>query len=262
MVAAALGLWQKREIVRSLAERDFRARYKQAILGAGWAVIQPLIMVLVFTFTIRHIGHVNTGGIPYALFAYTGLIIWGFFSGAVSWASNCLLGNQPLLNKVSCPREAFAAAAVALAVVDTAVSLIGFIAYFAIYGFLPRGTIYWLPVIVLVAVVFTFGVAMIVSVVVVYLRDLRQIIPLLIQIGLFATPVAYNITSQLSPAARYVYSALNPLAPTIDSARRALLTGQSPQWQYLGVGAVSALVFLVVGFRLFKRLETGIADLL
>lgn len=255
-------LWRDREIVRSLADRDFRARYKQALLGFAWAVINPLVLVLVFTFTIRRFADVDTGGVPYSVWAYTGLVAWTFFAGAVTWATNCLVSNQPLLNKVNFPREAFPVAAVGLSGIDTSISLVGLVAYFAIFRFVPRETVYWVPLIFLVQLAFTLGVALVVSIVVVYLRDLRQITPIAIQIGLFATPVAYNITQLIRPPWRVVYCTLNPMAPVIDSYRRAILYGQGPQWEYLLPGAAMSLFMLFGGLRLFKRLETGIADLI
>lgn len=262
LLGSVADLVRRREVVRSLADRDFRARYKQAFLGVGWAVIQPLILVVIFSVTIRHVAHVSTQGVPYAVWSYVGLFAWTFFSGAVTWAANCLLSNQPLLNKVNCPREAFPTAAVALAGLDAAVSLIGGILVFLVVGFLPTAEIYWAPLLLLVEIVFTLGVCMLVSVIVVYVRDLRQIIPILVQVGLFATPVAYNITDRLSPGWRYVYCALDPLAPVIDNLRRTVLFGLPPQWSYVGVGAASSVVVLAVAFRVFKKLEAGIADLL
>jgi ABC-2 type transport system permease protein/lipopolysaccharide transport system permease protein len=259
---SAISLWRDREIVRSLADRDFRARYKQAFLGFAWAVINPLILVAVFTFTIRRFADVHTQGVPYSVWAYTGLAAWTFFSGAVTWATQCLVGNQALLNKVNFPREAFPVASVALACIDTSISLLGLIGYFAIFHFAPRSTSYWIPVIFLVQLAFTIGVSLVLSIVVVYIRDLRQIVPIIIMIGIFASPVAYNITQLLKPPWRVIYCTINPMAPVIDSYRRVILYGQMPHWEYLVPGAAMSLVFLFGGLRIFKRLETGIADLI
>ncbi len=262
LISTGIALWHSREVVRSLADRDFRARYKQAVLGVAWAVINPLVLALVFTFTVRRFAHVQTDGVPYIIWSYTGLVAWGFFAETVTNATNCLVNNQPLLNKINVPRESFPVATVVLSAVDTAISMIGLVAFFAIYGRLPRTETIWVPVIFLIQLVCVTGVALIVAIVVVYLRDLRQIVPILIQIGLFATPVAYNISQLLSPGWRLVYSFANPMAPIIDSYRRTVLYGLPPQWLYLGAGAVSSLVILIVGLRIFKRLELGIADLI
>lgn len=257
-----LALWRNREIVRSLADRDFRARYKQAILGFGWAIINPLVLVLVFTFTIRRFAHVYTQHVPYSIWAFTGLVAWTFFAGSVTWATQCLVSNQALLNKVNFPREAFPVASVGLSCIDTSISLLGLVAYFAIFEFLPKSTSYWIPVIFLVQLAFTLGVSLIFSIVVVYIRDLRQIVPVIIQIGIFASPVAYNITQLLKPPWRIIYNAVNPMAAVIDSYRRVILYGEMPHWEYLTAGAATSLVVLIGGMRIFKRLETGIADLI
>jgi len=262
VITSARELCKDKEIVFSLADRDFRARYKQAVLGVAWAILNPLVLVLVFTFTIRKFAHVNTHGVPYPIWAYTGLVAWTFFAGAATSSTTCLVNNQALLNKVSFPREAYPVASVALSGVDTGISLIGLVAYFAIFRFLPTPTLYWIPVIFAVQLAFTVGFSLIISVVVVYVRDLRQIAPIIVQIGLFATPVAYNITQLLKPPWRVIYCTLNPMAPVIDSYRRVLLYGLAPEWQYLLPGAAMAFVLLVGGLRLFKRLEVGIADLI
>jgi ABC-type polysaccharide/polyol phosphate export permease len=262
VVTSAKALWKDKEIVFSLADRDFRARYKQAVLGVAWAILNPLILVLVFTFTIRKFAHVNTHGVPYPLWAYTGLVAWGFFASTATSATTCLVNNQALLNKVSFPREAFPVASVALAAADTAISMVGLVLYFVYFGFVPTSTLYWVPVIFAVQLAFTLGFALIISIVVVYVRDLRQIAPILIQIGLFATPVAYNIIQLLKPPWRFIYCAINPMAPVIDSYRRVLLYGLPPQWAYLVPGGIMSLFLLIGGLRLFKRLETGIADLI
>jgi ABC-type polysaccharide/polyol phosphate export permease len=260
--ASAADLWRNREIVRSLADRDFRARYKQAMLGFGWAIINPLVLVLVFTFTIRRFAHVYTEHVPYSIWAFTGLVAWTFFAGSVTWATQCLVSNQALLNKVNFPREAFPVASVGLSCIDTSISLLGLIAYFAIFEFLPKSTSYWIPVIFLVQLAFTLGVSLILSIVVVYIRDLRQIVPVIVQIGIFASPVAYNITQLLKPPWRVVYNAVNPMAGVIDSYRRVILYGEMPHPEYLLAAAATSLVVLVVGLRIFKRLEAGIADLI
>lgn len=262
LLSSARALWQNREIVRSLTDRDFRARYKQAVLGFAWAVINPLILVLVFTFTLGRLTDVSTHGVPYSVWAYTGLVAWTFFAGAATWAATCLVNNQPLLNKVNFPRESFPVAAVGLSGLDTGISLIGLVAYFAIFRVMPKETVYWVPVIFLVQMAFTIGISLILSIVVVYLRDLRQITPIVIQMGLFATPVAYPITQIIAPPWRVVYCTLNPMAPVIDSYRRTILYGLAPQWQYLLPGAAMSLFVLLGGLRLFKRLEIGIADLI
>ena len=183
-----------REIVRSLTDRDFRARYKQAVLGFAWAIINPLILVLVFTFTLGKIHQRSHRlGVP-TRSGHTPASSPGRSSpGRSMWAATCLVNNQPLLNKVNFPREAFPVSCRRSFRASTpAISFVGLVAFFAYFRFLPKETVYWVPVIFLVQLAFTVGCRLILSIVVVYLRDLRQITPILIQIGLFATPVAYQ----------------------------------------------------------------------
>jgi ABC-type polysaccharide/polyol phosphate export permease len=254
-------LWRRREVVRALVERDFRARYKQAFLGITWAFVQPLIMVLVFNLVVRKAVTVHDHGVPYVLFSYVGLLPWNMFSEAITLGSISLVSNQSLLNKLNCPREAFPTASVFLAGLDMLVSLPGLIIWFFVFGFVPKGTLYMVIPILAVQLLFTWATTLIVSILLVYVRDLRQIVPLLMQVGLLATPVAYGM--ETIPH-RYwtAYSFLNPMGPIIDSYRRVILYGQMPNWHLMGPATITTAVLVLVGIRIFKRLETGIADIL
>jgi ABC-type polysaccharide/polyol phosphate export permease len=258
-LAAVRDVWRARELVRTLAERELRARYKQAVLGLAWALITPLALMLVFTLFFNRAVEVETGGVPYPLFAYLGLLPWTFFSTSVSQGGQSLIQNIPLLNKVYFPREVFPIASVGVAGLDTLVALLPLGGLFAIYGFVPRATSFWVPVLLLVQVAFTLGMTLIVSAIVVYLRDLRHALPVLLQIGLFATPVAYGIDF-VPDSFRTLYVVLNPLGAVIDGYRRTVLRGAAPDWGLVLPAAISAVVLLVTGYLLFKRMETGFAD--
>jgi ABC-2 type transport system permease protein/lipopolysaccharide transport system permease protein len=255
-------LWHFRELMTTLAERDLRVRYKQAVLGVAWAVIGPLVMMVAFTVLFNRFAKVNTGGVPYALFAYLGLLPWTFFSSSVSQGGLSLITNSELLNKLYCPREVFPIAALADTAVDALIATGALLILFPITGFAPKAEVYYLPLLLAVLVAFTLGVTLAISAVVVYARDLRLVLPLAIQVGLFVTPVVYG-TSSISNSKAFLlaYSALNPLVPVIDGMRDAVLKGIPPNWASLGVGAVSSLIYLCGGFLLFKRLETGMADI-
>ena len=253
-------VWRSRGLIRTLAERDLRVRYKQAVLGFVWAIFTPFVMMVVFTVFFQRIVKVDTGGAPYPLFAYLGLIPWSFFSSGVSGGGTSILSNVGLLNKVYCPREVFPIASLGVTAVDTAVSLIMLALLFIVYtvGF-PPSALLWLPPLLFVLVAFTLGVTLLVAAAVVYFRDLRQVIPLILQLGLFATPVAYSM--EFIPQ-RYwtLYSILNPLAPVIEGLRSTLLYHGTPDLALLVPGAFSATVWLVVGYMVFKKLETRFAD--
>jgi ABC-type polysaccharide/polyol phosphate export permease len=252
-------LWHARELIRTLAERELRARYKQAVLGFAWAVVTPLALMAVFTLFFNRLANIDTGPAPYALFAYLGLLPWTFFSTSVNQGGQSLILNIPLLNKVSFPREVFPIASVAVAGLDMAVALGALGVLFVITGFVPRATSAWVPLLLLIQVAFTLGIAMVGSAVIVYLRDLRHALPVFLQLGLFATPVAYGI--DVVPARfQQLYVVVNPLAAVIDGYRRTVLFGQGPRWDLVIPAAVSAFVVLVLGFLVFKRMETGFAD--
>jgi ABC-type polysaccharide/polyol phosphate export permease len=261
LIPAARELWTFRELVFTLAERDLRVRYKQAVLGIAWAVITPVVMMVLFTVVLNRFTKVNTNGAPYALFSYLGLLPWTFFSGALSAGGLSLVGNVPLLNKLYCPREVFPIAAIADAAVDAVIATFVLILLFPITGFTPKAQAFYLPLLLLVMIMFTLGVTVAVSSIVVYMRDLRLVLPVVIQLGLFATPVLYTPQSIFKSEALLVgYSVINPLVPVIDGVRRCILLGQAPEWLPLGAGAVSSFVMMLAGFWLFKRMETGIAD--
>jgi ABC-type polysaccharide/polyol phosphate export permease len=257
--AALRDVWRSRELVRTLGERQLRARYKQAALGFAWSILTPVILMIVFTVFFQRIANVDTGGTPYPLFAYLGILPWTFFSTSFSEGGLSLVQNMSILNKVACPREVFPFSSIAVAGVDTCVAILVLGVLFIIEAFVPRLTSLWVPLIATVQIGFTVGTTLIFSAFLVYLRDLRHILPIMLQLGLFATPVAYSMDA-IPEQFRVAYSALNPLAPVIDGYRRTVLMGLPPNWELLLAGGIAALFWLLVGYAAFKRLETGFAD--
>jgi ABC-2 type transport system permease protein/lipopolysaccharide transport system permease protein len=257
-------VWLFRELVITLAERDLRARYKQAVLGFAWAIVTPLMLMGVFTllFTKFKVASINAHGAPYVLFTYLGVLPWTFFSTSLQTGGMSLVANLPIVNKVYCPREVFPIASIAVAIVDSLISTVVLGVLFAATGFAPHAQVFYLPPLLAVLMIFTVGSTLIVSSLLVYLRDLRHALPLLINLGLFVTPVGYGFELiAKSTWGQVLYSILNPIAPVIDGFRRTVLFGTSPDWLPLAAGAGSSMMLLVVGYYLFKRLETGIADI-
>jgi ABC-type polysaccharide/polyol phosphate export permease len=252
-------LWTARQLVFTLAERDFRVRYKQTMFGAAWAIVVPLILMVAFTLFFSRAVTVDTKGVPYPLFSYIGLIPWSFFSTSVSSGGLSIRANSALLTKLYCPREVFPMATTAVAGIDMAISILVLGVLFVIFGFAPKATTVWVPMLLILQVVYTLGITLFVAAVVMYFRDLRQALPLMLQIGIFATPVAWGIETVPS-SLRGLYAAINPLAPIIDGYRRTVLFGETPEWELLSVAAAGAVVVLVGGYLLFKRLEIGFAD--
>lgn len=256
---ATVDLWKSRELVFGLTERDVRARYKQAYLGFAWSLITPLAMMVVFTFVFDRVAKVDTQGVPYTLFSYTGLMAWTFFSKSLSVGGMNLIKNKALLNKVHCPREVFPLAGMGTAVVDTAVAMVLLVVLFVTNGFVPQATTLWVPVLFIVQLAFTMGVVLLFSAVVVYLRDLSNTLTIILQLGVFATPIGYSI-NEIPASLQTLYAAVNPLGPIVDGYRRTVLLGLPPDWGLLGVSSVTAFLLLGVGYVVFKKLETGFAD--
>lgn len=262
VLSALRELWEFRGLTLTLAERDLRVRYKQAALGITWAVLGPLVMMVAFSVLFNRFAKVETEGAPYPLFSYLGLLPWTFFSAALSTGGLSLVTNVQLLNKLYCPREVFPIAAILDAAVDALIATCLLALLFPITGFAPKAEVYYVPLLLIVMTMFTVGVTLAASAILVYMRDLRLALPLLVQVGLFVTPVVYGAGS-ISHAKAFLiaFSAINPLVPVIDGLRSTILNGMAPDWASLGVGALSSMLYLLGGFVLFKRMETGMADI-
>ncbi len=252
-------LLRHRELIWRLAERDLRARYKQAMLGAGWAVVTPVALMILFTALFTRVARFDTGGVPYALFAYIGLILWTLFSSGVNGGGLSLVSNAAIVNKVYCPREVFPIASLVVGCADFAVASGVLVLVFAWEHTLPKPTAPLALIFLAMLAAFLLGLTLALSSVVVYLRDLRHVLPLVLQIGLFATPVAYPL-SVIPERFRVAYVAVNPLAEAIDGVRRALVGAGGIEWGLAAVAGASSLAVLLLGFLLFKRIETGLAD--
>jgi ABC-type polysaccharide/polyol phosphate export permease len=252
-------VWRNREILRAMSERQIRARYKQALLGFLWVIITPLALMVAFTLVFQKVAKVDTEGVPYALFSYMGLLPWSFFNSSISTGATSMVTNVPLLNKIACPREIFPLSCVADATVDSFMAGIALGALFLVNGFMPKATSYWALLALPVQVIFTIGLTLLLSALVVYIRDLRHGMPLMLQLGLLVTPVAYGFNI-IPRDFRWLYSLVNPLGPVIDTYRRSILMGKAPRFEYLGLGAAGAVLLLVISYWAFKRMETGLAD--
>jgi ABC-2 type transport system permease protein/lipopolysaccharide transport system permease protein len=215
-------LWRSRELVRVLAEREFQSRYKQTILGVVWALLTPVLLVLVFAVFVNRAFDINTGDAPYILFAYIGLIPWNFFSFSITRGGQSLVLDSGVINKVRCPREVFPLAGMASAGIDLCISLFVLGAMFIATGYELKTTVVWVPLILVVQLVFVAGITIVFAIVGVYFRDLYQAMPLLLQLGLLATPVAYGIEA-IPEKWWSVYAAINPLAAVIESYRETML---------------------------------------
>jgi ABC-type polysaccharide/polyol phosphate export permease len=251
--------WHHRELARSLTERDLRVRYKQSWFGWAWPLITPMVTIVLFSIFFKHIGHINTGRIPYPLFSYVGLLPWSFFSGGFSGGSGALLTNSAIVNKVYCPREVFVVESLLNSAFDTALSAFGLAVLYGYFGYGPEATMVWIVPLIAITVAYTAGMALAFSTFVIYIRDVRNIISVIISAGMFLTPVAWPLNA-VPKAWRGPYCVADPLAAVIDGFRRCALAGQAPRWNLVALAGASSLIVLVGGYLVFRRLEGGIAD--
>jgi lipopolysaccharide transport system permease protein len=252
-------LWEFRELLGMLAWRQIRVRYKQTLLGVVWAVVQPLATMVVFSVFFGKLAKVPTGGVPYPIFAFAGLLPWQMFAYSLTEASTSVVANQQMLTKVYFPRLMLPLAAVAVGVVDFAVSLVLLFALAAWYGVWPGAAIATVPLWTLLAVMTAVAASLWLSALNVRYRDVRYMLPLLTQLWLFVTPVVYPTSAFVPERWRALY-ALNPMVGVVDGFRWAIGAGAWPGWMPLGVsiGVVTAL--LVGGAYYFLRTERTFAD--
>jgi lipopolysaccharide transport system permease protein len=246
-----------RELLYFLTWRDVKVRYKQTAIGAGWAILQPVLAMLIFTLVFGRLARVDSEGVPYAVFAYTALVPWTFFATALTQASGSLVMNERLITKVYFPRLIIPLAAVAGVVVDLGLSAAVLVGLLIAYGISPSVGLLMVPVFVIIASVAAIGVGALLAALNVRYRDIRYVIPFLVQLWLFASPVVYS-ARLVSSGWRPVY-ALNPMVGVIEGFRWAFLRSPAPGWDLVGSGAM-ALVLLLLGLFVFRRFEDTFAD--
>jgi len=253
-------LWASRDIILTLAERDFRAQYKQATLGVMWALLAPMAMLFIFTVIFSRTQVYGIAGIPYPIFAYIGILCWNFFAQALGTGGNSLLSNNALMSKTQFPRECFPLETVLVTALNTVISWIPLAVLFVVYGFVPAATSVWVPLLMVIELIFTIGVTVGISAMIIQMRDLVQVLPIVISLGLFVTPVIWQF-DKIPPEWQLVYGFVNPLGPVIDDARRTILLGLSPSWGPLLAAGLGAVSYLALGYWLFKRYEVNFADI-
>jgi len=252
-------LWHSRQLIGYLALRDIRLRYRQAALGVVWVLVQPVATVVVFTFVFRRLAGVSSEGLPYPLFALTGMVAWTYFSNATSRASEVLVGNPNLVTKVYFPRLAAPAAGLLSPVVDLAVSAALLAVLAVYYQVWPGWPLLAAPLWLAFLLATTLGVALWLSAINVRFRDVRHALGPMLQLWLFASPVAYS-ASRLTGWTELLYS-LNPVVGIIEFGRWSLLGGPWPGWSLL-VSVASSVVLLTTGLAYFRRAEPTFADVI
>jgi len=252
-------LWQYRELIVFMIWRDIMVRYKQTLLGASWAVIQPVMTMLVFNFLFNGVTKVSTDGIPYPIFSFTGLLPWGLFTTALNTASRSLTSNHNMITKTYFPRLVLPIASVLGGLVDFAIAFVILIGMMVYYHVTPTLTAIWaVPLFLLLAIIAALGVALWLSAINVQYRDVGYALPFITQFWLFITPVAYS-SSVISAKWQIVY-ALNPMAGVVNGFRWALLGSGSGPDILVAISTVISLVILFTGLIYFRNMERTFAD--
>jgi len=251
-------LWEYRELLYFLIWRDVKVRYKQTLLGAGWAIIQPVFTMLVFSLFFGRLAKVPSDGIPYPLFSYTALVPWTFFAQGLAQSSDSLVGSSNLIKKIYFPRLAIPVGTVCAGMIDFALAFGVLILLSLSYGIRPTVNVLWLPLFVLLALVTALGVGLWLSAFNVKYRDVKYVVPFFTQIWMFATPIAYP-SSLLSGKWRVVYG-LNPMAGVVEAFRWALLGAKTAPTAMIVLSWLAALAILVSGAYYFRRMEKSFAD--
>jgi lipopolysaccharide transport system permease protein len=261
LLAHARELIRHRELLRMVTQREVKVRYKQTTLGALWALLQPVALMLVFTLFFSVFAGFNSGDVPYPLFSYIALLPWTFFATALTFAIPSLITNSHIITRIYFPREIIPLACVLAALVDFAIASLAFVVMLFAYHVQATWNLLYVAPILFLQVEFTCGVCLLLSAFTVLFRDARFMLPLLIQLWMFATPILYPL-SVIPAQFRGVYLAINPMAVVIDSYRRVVLSGQTPDLVELAIALAISALLLWVAYRYFKHLERDFADII
>jgi lipopolysaccharide transport system permease protein len=254
-------VWRHRDLILFLAWRDILVRYRQTFIGVGWTVLRPLASMIVFTLVFGQLAQLPSAGMPYIMIVLTGLLPWQLFSMVLAGANESLITNSHLISKIYFPRIIIPISSVAVCVIDTMISLVLVIALLVWYGFVPGWQIILLPFVIVLAASTGLGLGLMVAPFNAHYRDVKHIIPIALQIGVFASPVAYATT--LLPAKWQPLYALNPVVGIIDLFRWSVLGDRGliypPSIAYT---LVFTVLSLGVGIRAFRRMEANLADVM
>jgi homopolymeric O-antigen transport system permease protein len=252
-------IWAYRELLYFFIWRDIKVRYKQTLLGAGWAIIQPLMTMVVFTIFFGHLAKVPSDGLPYPVFSFMALVPWTYFASALAGCSTSLSGYQHIISKVYFPRLIIPIAAVIAPLVDFAIGFVILIGFMMWYRITPGPSIVWLPALMLLALATAASVGVWLAALNVRYRDVRYVVPFVVQLWMFATPVAYP--ASLVPSRWRAVYGLNPMAGVIEGFRWALAGGPAPGVITV-VSAAVVVVLIAGGAMYFRRLEGTFADVI
>ncbi|NMC54028.1 MAG: ABC transporter permease [Chloroflexi bacterium] len=260
MIPYIKDLYRSRELLYTWTMRDFKVRYSQSILGAAWAIIQPFSLMVVFSIIFSNIIRVPTNGVPYPLFSYVALLPWTFFANSLTFAIPSLVNNMNLVSKIYFPREILPLSSILVCLLDFLISCSIFVLMMIWYRVPLSWTALLVPVILIIQIILIFGISLLASAINVFYRDVRFVIPLVLQIWMYLSPIIYPVN--LVPEWLQPFYFLNPMATIIESYRRVVLYQQLPDWRYLGLAAALAIVVIVFTYPYFKRADRQFADLI
>ena len=252
-------LWQGRELIYFIGWRDIKVRYTQAALGVGWAVLQPLLLVAVFSVVLGRLAKVPSAGVPYFIFAFAGLVVWTYFANAVGVASESLVASSSLITKVYFPRLVIPIGSLLGWIPDLVIASVLLLAVMLIRGLTPAWTTIFLPLCAAMAFMAALGPSLWLSALNVKYRDVRYAVPFLLQVGLFATPVVYPPT--LVPERFRAFLGLNPMGGVVEAFRCSVL-GIAPDWSIIGASTTVIGALAVSGLFYFRRMEHSFADVI
>ena len=259
-------LWRYRELFYILSWRDIKVRYKQTVIGVVWSVLRPLLTMLIFTFIFGNVANFRaTENMEYSLLVFAGLLPWQFFSTGLSEASNSLVGNERLISKVYFPRMIIPASSVITSLVDFFISLVLMFGLLAWYKTVPSINLVFLPIFILMAFLASFGVGLWLTSLNVKFRDFKHVVPFLVQIGLYISPVAFTSlkASSIIPEKFRLLYYLNPMAGVIDGFRWCFFGDKMPlNWNGMFISLAVTIFFLLIGIRTFRKMEKSFADLI
>lgn len=253
-------LWEYRELLFFLVWRDIKVRYKQTVLGAAWAIIQPFFTMVIFSLFFGRLAQVPSDGLPYPIFSYAALVPWTFFASALNQASNSLVLSANMVKKIYFPRLTLPIATVLANIVDFVLAFLVLLGMMLYYGMVPTINVLWLPLFLLLALITSLGVSLWLSAMNVQFRDVHYTIPFLTQAWLFITPIAYP--SSLLPQPWQTLYGLNPMAGVIEGFRWALLGSDTAPGAMTILSAIMALTLFIGGAFYFRRMEKNFADVL
>jgi lipopolysaccharide transport system permease protein len=251
-------LIQYRDLFYFLVWRDIKVRYAQSVLGIGWAIIQPVFSMIIFTIIFGRLANIGSDGVPYAIFSFTALVPWAYFSNAMTDSSSSLITSAEMLKKIYFPRIMIPLTAILAKLVDFTIAFILLLLLMPFFGITPTWQAIFIPLLIVLMTLSAAGIGMWLTALAIQFRDVRYGLNFAVQLLMYASPVVYSVT--LIPENLRIFYALNPLVGVIEGFRSALLGTNPMPWDYIGIGAVVAVLLFVSGAFYFRRMEKVFAD--